>query len=66
MTEEIQKRQEIYDTIKVHRPLSENAERTHPPGNPPADEEDVRKGGLPGGCVRSAFSLKGRCTLIVS
>ena len=44
MTEQSQKRQEIYDTIKVHRPLSENAERTHPPGNPPADEEDVRKG----------------------
>ena len=44
MDEESKNRQEIYDTIKVHRPLSENAERTQPPGNPPADVEDVRKG----------------------
>ncbi len=38
------KSKDIYDTTKEHRPLSENAERTHPPGNPPTDEDDVRKG----------------------
>jgi len=44
MDEDKQGSQDIYDTTKEHRPLSENAERTHPPGNPPTDEEDVRKG----------------------
>jgi uncharacterized protein YecE (DUF72 family) len=32
------------DTTKEHRPLSETGSRTRPPGNPPRDEDAVRKG----------------------